>query len=106
MSTDALALVRFGLRSPADQRVVDTVKVIDRLLRTETRTGPVWHRYNHDGYGGEHDDGSPFDGTGTGRGGWPLLAGERGHYELASGNAREAMALLQTMERRPVPGGA
>lgn len=103
VSTDALALVRFGLRSPADQRVVDTVKVIDRLLRTETRTGPVWHRYNHDGYG-EHDDGSPFDGTGTGRG-WPLLAGERGHYELASGNAREAMALLQTMEAQASPGG-
>jgi glucoamylase len=63
---------------------VNTVKVVDALLRSETATGPIWHRYNDDGYG-EHEDGSPFDGTGVGRG-WPLLAGERAHYELAAGN--------------------
>jgi len=28
---------------------------------------------------------SPFEGTGRGRG-WPLLTGERGHYELVAGN--------------------
>ena len=84
VSMDALALVRFGLRSPHDPRIINTLKVIDSVLKTETSTGPVWHRYNQDVYG-EHDDGSPFDGDGIGRG-WPLLAGERAHYELAAGN--------------------
>lgn len=60
VSPDALALVRFGLRAADDQRIGNTVRVIDALLKTQTATGPVWHRYNHDGYG-EHEDGSAFD---------------------------------------------
>lgn len=60
VSPDALALVRFGLRSATDPRIVNTVKVIDALLKTETPVGPVWHRYNQDGYG-EHEDGRTFD---------------------------------------------
>jgi glucoamylase len=103
VSVDALALVRFGLRSPQDPRVLDTVKVIDATLRTETKTGPVWHRYNMDGYG-EHEDGTPFDGTGVGRG-WPLLAGERAHYELARGDLAEAERLLHVMEAQASSGG-
>lgn len=103
VSPDALALVRFGLRAPDDPRITNTVKVIDALLKTETATGPVWHRYNEDGYG-EHEDGSPFDGTGIGRG-WPLLAGERAHYELIAGNSIEAERLLHVMEAQASPGG-
>ncbi len=103
VSVDALALVRYGLRSPEDPKILDSVKVIDAVLRKETRTGPVWHRYNLDGYG-EHEDGSPFDGTGVGRG-WPLLAGERAHYELARGNIEEAKRLLHVMEAQANPGG-
>src|SRR5437899_162350 len=103
VSVDALALVRFGLRSPEDPKILDTVKVIDAILKKDTKTGPVWHRYNFDGYG-EHDDGSPFDGTGVGRG-WPLLAGERAHYELARGNAGEAERLLHVMEAQASVGG-
>jgi glucoamylase len=103
VSPDALALVRFGLRAPDDPRVVNTVRVIDALLKTETPFGPVWHRYNGDGYG-EHVDGSPFDGTGIGRG-WPLLIGERAHYELAAGHRREAVRLLHTMEAFAGGGG-
>ena len=95
ISADALALVRFGLRSANDPRIVNTVKVIDALLKVETPFGPAWHRYNEDGYG-EHEDGSPFDGTGIGRG-WPLLTGERGHYELAGGNQQQAQYLLEAM---------
>ncbi len=95
VSADALALVRFGLRAANDPRVVNTVKVIDALLKVDTPFGPLWHRYNEDGYG-EHEDGSPFDGTGIGRG-WPLLTGERGHYELAAGNQQQAHYLLQAM---------
>ena len=57
--------------------------MIDALLKVNLPQGPCWYRYNGDGYG-EHEDGSPFDGTGIGRA-WPLLAGERAHYELAAG---------------------
>src|SRR6202162_2301108 len=96
VSPDALALVRFGLRSPDDPRMVNTIKVVDELLRVKLPQGPVWYRYNGDGYG-EHEDGSPFDGTGIGRP-WPLLAGERAHYELAAGRAASAEALLGVME--------
>lgn len=95
ISVDALALVRFGLRSPEDPRILNTLKVIDALLKVETSKGPVWHRYNEDGYG-EKADGSPFDGTGIGRG-WPLLTGERAHFELARGNKEEALQLCKTM---------
>ncbi len=103
VSPDALALVRFGLRRADDPRILSTVAVIDATLKTETATGPVWHRYGGDGYG-EHEDGSPFDGTGVGRG-WPLFAGERGHYELAAGNRAGAEAMLATMARQTSEGG-
>src|SRR5260370_1254713 len=46
---------------------------------------------------GQPEDGSPFDGTGIGRA-WPLLAGERGHYELAAGRPQAAGELLKVME--------
>jgi len=96
ISPDALALVRFGLRAPDDPRILNTVKVIDALLRVQLPQGPCWYRYNGDGYG-EHEDGSPFDGTGIGRA-WPLLAGERAHYELAAGRPQAAEELLRVME--------
>ncbi|HVX62695.1 MAG TPA: glycoside hydrolase family 15 protein, partial [Pirellulales bacterium] len=98
VSVDALAFVRFGLRAPDDPRILNTVRVIDALLKTDTPMGPVWRRYNHDGYG-EKRDGSPFDGeSGIGRS-WPLLTGERAHYELLAGRPNEAERLLAAMER-------
>lgn len=103
VSPDALALVRFGLRSATDPRIVNTVKVIDALLKTETPVGPVWHRYNQDGYG-EHEDGRAFDGTGMGHG-WPLLTGERAHYELAAGHLDEAKRLLHALGQMANEGG-
>jgi glucoamylase len=96
ISPDALALVRFGLRAPDDPRILNTVKVIDALLKVKLPQGPCWYRYNGDGYG-EHEDGSPFDGTGIGRP-WPLLSGERAHYELAAGNRKAAEELLHMIE--------
>lgn len=84
VSTDFLQLVRFGLRLPDDPVIRDSVAVVDALLKVETPAGPVWRRYNGDGYG-EHDDGRAYDGTGRGRP-WPLLTGERGHYEGALGH--------------------
>jgi len=96
VSLDALALVRFGLRAPDDPRIVSTVKVADATLKIDTPRGPVWHRYQGDAYG-EHADGGPFDGTGIGRA-WPLLTGERAHYELAAGRTDVAEQLAQAME--------
>ena len=103
VSPDALALVRFGLRDPNDPRIVNTVRVLDALLRAHTATGPAWYRYNRDGYG-EHEDGSPFDGVGVGRP-WPLLAGERAHYELAAGRPEVAVQLLGVMRAQASDGG-
>lgn len=103
ISPDALALVRFGLRSPNDPRVINTLKVIDAVLKVDTPYGPAWHRYKDDHYG-EHEDGAPFDGTGVGRA-WPLLTGERAHYEIARGRVNEAERLLHTLEAFANEGG-
>lgn len=103
VSPDALALVRFGLRAADDPRILGTLRVIDALLKVEMPFGPVWRRYNGDGYG-EHADGSAFDGTGIGRP-WPLLTGERAHYEIAAGNMDEARRLLRTFEACANEGG-
>ncbi|MBI3973470.1 MAG: glucan 1,4-alpha-glucosidase [Chloroflexi bacterium] len=89
-----LELVRYGVRAPDDHHVVKSLAVYDVLLRVETPIGPAWHRYNHDGYG-EKEDGTPFDGMGVGRA-WPLLTGERGHYELAAG--RDVTPYVQAIE--------
>ena len=83
-----LELVRYGIRRPDDPTVVATLRVIDAVLKTDTAAGPTWHRYNHDGYG-QQQDGGPFTEHGVGRV-WPLLTGERGHYELAAGHSTEA----------------
>ncbi|MBU6461244.1 MAG: glucan 1,4-alpha-glucosidase [Bradyrhizobium sp.] len=103
ISPDALALVRFGLRAADDPRILDTVKAIDALLKRDLPAGPYWYRYNDDGYG-EHQDGAPFDGYGIGRL-WPLLTGERAHYELAAGRPQEARRLLAAMEAAASLGG-
>jgi glucoamylase len=101
VSLDFLQLVRFGLRGADDPLVLASLKVADALLKVQTPAGPCWHRYNEDGYG-EHDDGSPFDGTGRGRA-WPLLCGERGHYELCAG--ADPLPYLLTMARMASAGG-
>lgn len=103
VSPDVLALVRFGLRAPDDERILNTIQVLDALLKVDTPFGPCWHRYNDDGYG-EHEDGAPFDGTGIGRA-WPLLTGERAHYELAAGNRDGAETLRRTLESFANEGG-
>jgi glucoamylase len=103
VSPDALAYVRFGLRAADDPRILNTVAVIDAVLKRELPAGPYWYRYNDDGYG-EHANGAPFDGIGIGRL-WPLLTGERAHYELAAGRPEEAKRLLATFEASASVGG-
>jgi glucoamylase len=92
---DFLHLVRLGIRAADDPLVRDSVAVMDRLLKRDLPQGPCWRRYNHDGYG-QKEDGSAFDGTGVGRA-WPILTGERGHYELAAG--RDAKPFIAAIEK-------
>jgi glucoamylase len=101
LAIDCLQLVRFGLRAADDPAMISSLKAIDLLLKTDTPYGPVWHRYNGDGYG-EHPDGTPFNGWGKGRG-WPLLTGERGHMALLSGD--DALPYLHSMAQMTSKGG-
>src|SRR4029450_6593664 len=89
-----LELVRYGIRKAGDPLIDDSLRVVDATLKVETPYGPCWRRYNHDGYG-QRADGGPYQGWGIGRA-WPLLTGERGHYELAAG--RDVRAYLATRE--------
>ncbi len=89
-----LELVRYGIRRADDPLIVDSLKVVDAVLKRDLPQGATWLRYNWDGYG-ETPDGGPFQGWGQGRP-WPLLTGERAHYELAAGNGFEA--LIRTYE--------
>ena len=90
-----LELVRYGIRKPDDPLIVDSLKVVDAVLKVDTPVGPVWHRYNHDGYG-QREDGEPYVRWGTGRA-WPLLTGERAHFELAAG--RDIKPFIRAIER-------
>ena len=101
VSLDFSYLVRLGLRSAMDPRIQDTIKVVDRVLKVDTPSGPVYHRYNEDGYG-EYPDGRPFDGNGVGRA-WPLLVGERGHLAMQSGE--DPISYLRTMWKCASIGG-
>ena len=98
---DFLQLVRFGLRRADDPLILGSVRLADAVLKVDTPYGPCWRRYHDDGYG-EHDDGRAFDGTGRGRA-WPLLTGERGHYEIASG--KDPLPLMEAMAGMASPGG-
>jgi glucoamylase len=78
-----LELVRYGIRKPGDPLIEDSLRVVDAILKVDTPAGPCWRRYNHDGFG-QRADGGPYQGWGVGRA-WPLLTGERGHYEMSAG---------------------
>lgn len=101
VGSDFLHLVRLGIRAADDPIVRDSIVVIDRHLKRDLPQGPGWRRYNHDGYG-QKDDGTAFDGTGVGRC-WPILTGERGHYELAAG--RDPTPFIAAMEKFANEGG-
>jgi glucoamylase len=90
-----LELVRYGVRRADDPLIVDSLKVVDAVLKRGLPQGPGWLRYNWDGYG-DRSDGRPFEGWGKGHV-WPLLTGERAHYELAAGN--DITELIRTYER-------
>jgi glucoamylase len=91
-----LELVRLGIKGPRDPLIVESLKLIDQLIKVKTPMGDAWYRYNHDAYG-ETPDGGKYDGrNGVGRL-WTLLTGERGEYELAAGNIESARRRLDTL---------
>jgi glucoamylase len=90
-----LELVRLGATAPATTEIANTIPVVDSELEVSTPEGPIWHRYNFDGYG-ETSSGGDYTGTGAGNP-WPVLSGERGEYDVADGNLTGAQSMLQTM---------
>jgi glucoamylase len=96
-----LELVRYGIRRADDPLIVDSLKVVDHCLKIETPFGDCWRRYNHDGYG-QKKNGDAYNGSGQGRA-WPILTGERGHYELCAGH--EYSAHIKAIEQFSSTGG-
>jgi glucoamylase len=91
-----LEQVRLGVKPADDPAILSTLPVVDRELGVDTPNGRFWHRFNFDGYG-ELPDGGPFGTPGNRGRVWPIFAGERGEYELLTGNARAARGRLQSM---------
>ena len=95
-----LELVRYGVRRADDPLIADSLKVVDAVLKRDLPQGPGWLRYNWDGYG-QRPDGGPYKGWGQGRV-WPLLTGERAHYELAAG--KDVAPLIRAYEHFATSG--
>jgi glucoamylase len=106
-----LELVRLGVKNANDPVVKNTVGVVDQQLSAGDATGRYfWHRFNFDGYG-EKKDGSDWDigfppnptevwanNVTIGRN-WPIFGGERGEYELLTGDTAGARRRLSDMAR-------
>jgi glucan 1,4-alpha-glucosidase len=93
-----LELVRLGMFPAADDDVVRSLEVVDATIRRSTDRGDGFFRYNGDGYGDGLADGHPWAPTDKGNGHlWPLLAGERGEYELDTGDVTAALRRVDAM---------
>ena len=90
-----LELVRLGIKAANATDITNTITAVDSQIEVTTPEGPVWHRYNFDGYG-ETSSGGDYTGSGVGNP-WPVLSGERGEYDVAAGNLTGAQSLLATM---------
>ncbi len=108
-----LELVRYGVRRADDPFVLDSLAELDDTALPEHLRvryllpcggGAVsgWRRYGSDGYGERTDDGSAWSPNNPhprqrGRV-WPLLTGERGHFELERLKARRGGAAPSAAE--------
>jgi glucoamylase len=99
-----LDLVRLGVSPPNDSNVATSLAPTaaandgnGEVQKTMPNGDIYFHRYNHDNYGESNGDCKGWPANGTSRYGrfWPVLSGERGEYELASG--RSATVYLQSM---------
>jgi glucoamylase len=98
-----LELVRLGIKSASDRVIINSLQVVDAQIRVPTPNGMFCYRYTKDGYG-ETSTGAPWSLTApdtlTTHGRlWPILAGERGEYEIAAHHVLEAKARLLAIWR-------
>jgi glucoamylase len=109
-----LEFVRYGIIDPHDPRILASLEKLDTngddshpeakvrydfTVNGSEFTFPGWRRYSYDGYGERVNDGTDWAAKPPGQAEsrksdminpyqrgrvWPLLTGERGHYELAA----------------------
>ena len=100
--------------------MLQSLPVVDSVIRSETISGPGWHRYgvrpalfgqpsgSTDGYGDCYvpdptkcsPTGAPWFGPAAGSGHpWPILDGERAEQDLQNGALPRAAGLALTMQR-------
>jgi glucoamylase len=107
-----LELVRLGVLPAADPTVRASLAVVDRVIERQTPNGPGFYRYgtgmpgSEDGYGDCYEPdptncsptGKPWPTGNMGSGHlWPVLAGERGEYDVAGSDPVGASTLLSAI---------
>jgi glucoamylase len=93
-----LELSRLGELTASDAAIQESLPVVDATIEAATPSGPGWHRYNGDGYGDGSSDGHPWAPSGKGTGHlWPALSAERAENRLQTGDAADAVTLLDSM---------
>ncbi len=91
-----LELSRLGVKPASSPQIGNSLAAIDATIKTVVPGyGTYWGRYNHDGYG-ETASGGDYTGAGVGRP-WPVLSGERGEYDVQTGDLTGAQAMLTSM---------
>jgi glucoamylase len=109
-----LELTRMGELSARDPDVLASLRVVDSVLQSRTRSGPGWHRYGikadgaTDGYGDCYvpdpttcsPTGKPWFTNAVGSGHlWPLLTGERAEQDIQSRERAAASRLAVDFQR-------
>ena len=109
-----LELTRMGELSARDPDVQASLRVVDAVLKSQTPSGPGWHRYGvkadgaTDGYGDCYvpdpttcsPTGEPWFTNSVGSGHlWPVLTGERAEQDLQSGQKAAASRLAVDFQR-------
>ena len=93
-----LEYARLGLLKPDDADILASLPVVDKTIKRPTASGDGFLRYNGDGYGDGAADGHPWAPSNKGTGHpWPVLAGERGQYEIDRGSVGSAIVRLDSM---------
>jgi glucan 1,4-alpha-glucosidase len=93
-----LEYARLGLLSARDGDIIASLPVVDATIKRSTASGDGFLRYNGDGYGDGSADGHPWAPSNKGNGHlWPVLAGERGQYEIDRGAGGAAIGRLDAM---------
>ncbi|MEU6174181.1 glycoside hydrolase family 15 protein [Streptantibioticus parmotrematis] len=91
-----LEVSRLGVKPADSSQITNSLAAVDATIKTTIPgEGTYWGRYNHDGYG-ETSTGGDYTGQGIGRV-WPVLSGERGEYDVQTGDTTDAKSMLSSM---------